>query len=138
MVSFPLTSGAIDLDTAAGQMLHSGGLTLSADADQTKITLQSFIITTSGTPVITGLVSVNEKLVGRMHLFHLTLPAGMTLPLTPTGGRIILKNVGVTLDQEAASTLNSVFHVSAFQGGSAIGTAKVVIHLADDNDPDQD
>ena len=138
VVRFPLTSGAIDLDTATGQMLHSGGLTLSANADQTKITLQSFIITTSGTPVVTGLVSVNEKLIGRMPLFRLTLPAGIALPLTPTGGRIILKNVGVSLDSGAASTLNSVFHVSAFQGGSAIGTARVIIHLADDNDADQD
>ena len=89
-------------------------------------------------PVVTGLVSVNEKLIGRMPLFRLTLPAGITLPLTPTGGRIILKNVGVSLDSGAASTLNSVFHVSAFQGGSAIGTARVIIHLADDNDADQD
>jgi len=138
VVSFPLTSGAIDLDTAAGQMLHSGGLTLSANADQTKVTLQSFIITTSGTPVITGLVCVNEKLVGRLPLFRLALPAGTTLPLKSTGGRIIIRGVGVTLDPGVASTLNSVFHVSAFQGGSAIGIAKIVIHLADDNDTDQD
>lgn len=138
VVSFPITSGAIDLDTAAGQMLHSGGLTLSANGDQTKVTLQSFIITTSGTPVITGLVSVNEKLIGRMPLFHLALPAGVTVPLAPVGGRIILKGVALSLEGGAATTLNSVFHVSAFQAGIPIGTAKLVIHLADDNDADQD
>ena len=138
VVGFPVTSGAIDLDTGSGQLLHSGGLTLYSNADQTKVTLQSFIITTSGTPVITGLVSVNEKLVGRMPLFRLTLPAGLTVPLTPTGGRIILRGVGVSLNQQAATTLNSVFHVSAFQDGLVVGTAKVTMHLADDNDADQD
>ena len=58
-VNFPVTGGAIDLDTAVSQILHSGGLTLTAG--QTKVTLQSFIIDTTGAPVITGLVSVDEK-----------------------------------------------------------------------------
>ncbi|WP_109487926.1 hypothetical protein [Occallatibacter savannae] len=138
VVSFPINSGALDLDTAAGQLLHSGGLTLSSNADQTKVTLQSFILTTTGTPVITALVSVNERLIGRMPLFRLTLPAGLTLPLAPSSGRIILNGVGLSLESGAATTLNSVFHVSAFQGGLPIGTAKVVIHLADDSDTDHE
>src|ERR1700735_2597196 len=59
-VDFPVTGGAIDLDTAAGQILHSGGLTLTAGS--TKVELQSFIIDTTAAPVITGLVSVDGKL----------------------------------------------------------------------------
>ena len=135
-VNFPVIGGAIDLDTAAGQILHSGGLTLTAG--QTEVTLQSFIIDTTGAPVITGLVSVNGKLLGRLPLFDLALPGGITLPLTPHHGRIILKGVGVTLDSTAAGALNSVFSVSAFQGGFGIGTAKVIISLpvADDEDED--
>ena len=84
--NFPVTGGAIDLDTASGNVLHSGGLTLKAG--DTKVTLQSFIIdTTTGKPVITGLVSVNGSLLGRIPLFDLTLPAGFSLPLhlTPDG-----------------------------------------------------
>ena len=58
-VNFPVTGGAIDLDTAVSQILHSGGLTLTAG--QTKVTLQSFIIDTTSAPVIRGLVSVDGK-----------------------------------------------------------------------------
>lgn len=126
-VNFPVTGGAIDLDTAASQILHSGGLTLTAG--QTKVTLQSFIIDTTSAPVVTGLVSVDGKLLGRMPLFDLALPIGITLPLKAYDGQIILKGVGVTLDSTAAGALNSVFHVSAFHGGFGIGTAKVVISL---------
>jgi len=133
-VNFPVTGGAIDLDTAVSQILHSGGLTLTAG--QTQVTLQSFIIDTTGTPVITGLVSVDEKLLGRLPLFDLALPSGITLPLRPHDGRIILRGVGVTLDSTAAGALNSVFHVSAFEGGFGIGTAKVIIDLPGRNDED--
>ena len=127
-VNFPVTGGAIDLDTAASQILHSGGLTLTAG--QTKVTLQSFIIDTTGAPVFTGLVSVDGKLLGRLPLFDLALPSGINLPLKPHEGQVILKGVGVSLDTAAAGALNSVFHVSAFKGGFGIGTAKVVIDLS--------
>ena len=135
-VNFPVTGGAIDLDSAASQILHSGGLTLTAG--QTDVTLQSFIIDTTGTPVITGLVSVNGKLLGRLPLFDLALPSGITLPLKPYDGQIILKGVGVTLDSTAAGALNSVFHVSAFKGGFGIGTAKVILDLSGHDDEDED
>lgn len=134
-VNFPVTGGAIDLDTAASQILHSGGLTLIAG--QTKVTLQSFIIDTTTAPVITGLVSVDGKLLGRLPLFDVVLPSGITLPLKPYDGQIILKGVRVSLDSAAAGALNSVFRVSAFKGGFGIGTAKVVIDLSGD-DEDQD
>ena len=137
VVNFPVTGGAIDLDTAASQILHSGGLTFTAG--QTKVTLQSFIIDTTKTPMISGLVSVDGKLLGRMPLFDLALPSGISLPLKPWDGRIVLKGVGVTLDAAAAQALNNVYHVSAFKAGFSIGTAKVRIDLAGyDNDHDDD
>ncbi len=135
-VNFPVIGGAIDLDTAASQVLHSGALTLTAG--QTRVALQNFIIDTTGTPVITGLVSVDGKLVGRLPLFDLALPGGITLPLKPRDGQIILKGVGLTLDHTAAGALNSVFRVSAFKGGFGIGTATVIINLTGQDDNDED
>jgi hypothetical protein len=135
-VNFPVTGGAIDLATAAGQVLHSGGLTFTAG--QTEVTLQSFIIDTTGKPMITGLVSADGKLLGRVALFDLALASGITLPLKPHEGRIILKGVGVTLDGAAATALNSVYHVSAFKAGFDIGTAKVVIDVAGYDRDDED
>lgn len=124
-VDFPITGGAVDLDTAAGNILHSGGLTLKAS--DTQVRLQSFIIDTTGkVPMITGLVVVNNALLGRMPLFDLSLPAGFSLPLhLQNGNKLNLSGVGVWLDPGAATALNSVFHVSAFKGGFNIGTADV-------------
>jgi len=122
---FPVNGGALDLDTASGNILHSGGLTLTAGGIETR--LQSFIIDTTGTqPVITGLVVVNGKLVGRLSLFNLGLPSGFTLPIKDDGGVIVLKGVGVTLTAQAAGALNSVYSVSAFTAGLNLCTAEVV------------
>ncbi len=121
-VNFPITGGAIDLETGNGQILHSGGLSLTAGNNEVK--LQSFIIdTTSSQPVITGLVVVNGKLVGRLPLFNLTPPSGINLPLKPTHGVLETKGIGVTLTAGAASALNEVFGIKALAGGLDIGTA---------------
>jgi hypothetical protein len=124
--SFPITGGAIDLDTASGNVLHSGGLTLTAGGIETR--LQSFIIdtTTSGAPVITGLVIAGNQLVGRVPLFNLTLPADFSLPISAKRGfELSLKGVGVTLTSQAAAALNGVYSVTAFTEGLNIGTADV-------------
>lgn len=123
-VDFPITGGAIDLETAVGNILHSGGLTLEAGG--IAVRLQSFIIDTTGTaPVITGLVIANNKLVGRLPLFDLAVPAGIT-PLQPQYGFVLrLDGIPVTLDSAAASALNTVYSTTAFAGGLSIGTANV-------------
>jgi hypothetical protein len=128
-VNFPITGGAIDLDTGSGQILHSGGLKLTAGNNEVK--LQSFIIdTTSSQPVITGLVVANGKLVGRLPLFNLTPASGTTLPLTPSYGVLEAKGIGVTLTATAATALNEVFGITALAGGLEIGTADGLAILA--------
>jgi hypothetical protein len=127
-VDFPITGGAFDLDTALGQVVHSGGLTLTAGS--TEIRLESFIIDTTGsTPLITGLVIADNKLIGRLPLFDLTLPKGITLPIKPAHNVFKVEGIGVTLTATAASALNGAFHTSALTGGVDIGTAKVVALL---------
>lgn len=136
VVNFPVTGGAVDFDTAKAQILHSGGLTLSPgsspeNADPT-VRLESFIIDTTGSaPVITGLVIVKGALVGRVPLFNLQLPAGITLPLKTRDGQLVLDGVGVTLTSTAAQALNSVFNVTALEGGFNIGAAKVRAFVLD-------
>lgn len=122
-VNFPITGGAIDLDTGSGQILHSGGLTLTAGNIEVK--LQSFIIdTTSSQPILTGLVVVSGKLVGRLPLFNLTPPSTITPPLMPNHGVLETKGIGVTLTATAATALNEVFGIKALAGGLEIGTAE--------------
>ena len=60
-VDFPINGGALDLKTAAGNVGHTGGLTLSAGG--TVVAIQNFTIdTTAKSPVITGLVVANGTL----------------------------------------------------------------------------
>lgn len=124
--SFPVIGGALDLATGKGNILHSGGLTLNAG--DTHVALQSFIIDTTATPVITGLVSVNGTLIGRIPLFDITLPAGFSVPLNPRGWVLQLKGVGLALDPAAASALSGVFKTTV-PAGLPIGTANVTLFL---------
>lgn len=128
--SFPITGGAIDLETAAGNIIHSGGLTL--EAGDTEVRLQSFIIdttsTTPGAPVLTGIVVVNNKLIGRLPLFNVVLPSDFSLPLHAEGGFVLqLKDVGLTLTSTAAAALNSVFGLKpgTIPASLPIGSASV-------------
>ena len=119
---FPISSGAIDAATAKGEILHFGGLRLTAGS--TRVELSDFIIDTTGAPRLTGLVTANGDVVGRIALFNLGLPQ-LSLPLAPQGRRLVVPNVAVTLTQEAATALNGAFNVRAFQPGFNIGEAKV-------------
>jgi hypothetical protein len=127
-VNFPITAGAIDLDTGRGQLLHSGGLTLTAG--KTVVKLQSFIIdSTGGEPVITGLVVEDGKLVGRVPLFKIYYPDGISLPLKPDHGVLKGDDLGLSLTSTAASTLNAAFHITALSAGFDVGTADVTAIL---------
>jgi hypothetical protein len=84
--TFPLVTGVIDLSTSAGSLLHSGTLIFDAQSDATRVRLQAFVISTaSKPPVLSAEVVVNNAVWGRYNVFDLTLPAGTTLPLKPSG-----------------------------------------------------
>ena len=68
---------------------------------------------------------MNGTLVGRLVLFNLILPSGLSLPLKTEGPLLNLKDVKVELSSTAAAALNSVFDVKAFTAGFDIGTADV-------------
>ncbi len=125
LVTFPITGGAVDAQTAVGEITHSGGLTLTAG--KTQVAIENFIIDTTGSsPVINGIAAVNGSVAGALPLFNLELPSGFKLPLKPTDGVLVnLKGVAVTLSDTAAATLNKVFGITALKGGIGIGTATV-------------
>jgi hypothetical protein len=139
VVNFPVTGGAVDLDTAKAQILHSGGLALapasSPESDEPTVRLESFIIDTTGSaPLITGLVIVKGALIGRVPLFNLQLPAGIQRPLKIQDGHLLLDGVGLTLTSTAARDLNSAFDVTALQGGFDVGVAKVRAFVLDEDE----
>jgi hypothetical protein len=129
VATFPVVGGAIDLDTGVGQVFNSGGLTLTSG--NTQIVLQSFMLdTASGLPVITGLVSVNGSVVGRVPIFDLQMDDGLALPLTPQKiGQLSLDGVNLSLDSAAANAINNALNGSAVSGGIEIGSACFLVTL---------
>jgi hypothetical protein len=123
---FKIVAGNIDLANAKSEILHNGGLVLKSAT--TTVELRNFIIDTTGAaPVLTGLVVANEGTVGRIPLFDLVLPTGITLPLKAKGPMksLTLAGVSMKLTSGAATALNGAFSVTAFKAGLPIGTAKV-------------
>jgi hypothetical protein len=129
-VNFPVTAGAIDLKSLKGEIVHSGGLTLTAG--KTQVRLQTFTIDTTGAaPVLTGLVTVNGALLGRLPLFDISL-SGSSIRVND--GTLTITRVGLTLNKAAAAALNQVFSVNAFSSGFPVGTAKVIAALDGGNE----
>lgn len=123
--SFPINGGALDLKTLKGEIIHIGGLTLTARS--TEVRLQAFIIDTTGSaPVLTGLVIVNGGLLARVPLFDINLSRSS---IKLAGDDLTVRGVGLTLDKTAAAALNQIFNVSAFKAGLPIGTATVTAEL---------
>jgi hypothetical protein len=128
VAAFPVTGSAIDLKTMKGEIIHSGGLSLTAG--NTNVRLQSFIIDTTGSaPVLTGLVVVNGAVVGRVPLFDISLSGSN---ISNSDSVLKVTGVALTLNHSAATALNQSFGVSTFQAGIPIGTAKVIAILEGD------
>lgn len=129
VATFPIPTARVDFPNLRLQIVHNGGLSLRAGS--TFVTLSDFIIENfAAGPRLTGLVKVNETIVGRIPLFTITLagaPEVKALDSTTDSGTIGTLSIkgALTLTQEAASALNATFGVSAFTRGFAIGDATV-------------
>jgi hypothetical protein len=131
-IVFPVTQGNVDLGTLRLEVLHSGGLTISAGA--TRVTLAQFNIENlvNGVLRLKGIVTAGDSIVGEVPLFDLTLtenpsarPSNLVRSDIALGGVLRLTNVRVSLTAEAATALNGAFSVSAFARGLNIGTATI-------------
>lgn len=119
---FPLSGGGIDQASLAGDIFHVGGLSLTS-VDGTTVELFNFMIDTLGEqPVLTGLVTVNDDLVGRIPLFNLNL-ANAQVDGSLFG--LTIQGVAASLTVEAANALNAAFGVEAFVEGFNVGVAAV-------------
>lgn len=118
---FPITTGAVDLGTLKAEIAHEGGLSLTAGGTRVELTSYAIEIESGGS-LLTGLAVVNDTLVGRIPLFDLDLAAA---DIDRKGNLLEVDGVNATLNGTAATALNAIFGVTAFQQGIPIGTAKV-------------
>jgi len=132
-IGFGLSTGEINLANAGGQMVHNGGITLTAGAKQ--VTLDSFVLTTFGEQdYVSALVIANGRFVGRVNVFDITLPSDLTLPIAPKNGDFFLGGVSWNLDPAGAAALNDALGVTAFHDSVYVGysLSLVLVPLAAD------
>ena len=126
---FGIPTGRFDSSNLRLQFVHTGGLTLRAGS--TFVILSDFIIESlAAGPRLTGLVRVNDTIVGRIPLFTLTLagaPEVKSFDSTTdagTAGTINIK-ASLRLTDAAATALNGVFGGRPFAKDIAIGDGTV-------------
>jgi hypothetical protein len=124
VATFPITSGAADLDPLKIEVNHRGGLSLTTN--KAIVQLTDYAITNlDGKLVLTGLVKNNDTLVGRLPLFDLTLTREQVTQTVGELSKIEVAGVQLRLTKTAAMNLNKAFQVMTFQEGLNVGTAKM-------------
>ena len=114
-VAFPITGGRVDVNTFAGQITHSGGVSLTQG--MTVLELTDFTINVDGDPDLTAVVNGGD----RISLLDLDLsnPAVNVDPLDITIG-----NVGGNISAGASAALSALFGLPDTTG-APLGVATV-------------
>jgi hypothetical protein len=132
-VVFPIPTGELDAQGPVLEIIHSGGLTLTAG--DTRVALTSFIIENIGNDLrLSGVVKANDTIVGRIPLFRIALTqAPEVTPGSGSGaGRLKVEGAELTLTARAAATLNAAFGLDGvFKAGFPIGTARITARIRD-------
>lgn len=116
----PNGAGTVDLTSLGLEIVHAGGLSLSAGGIVVEVS--TFIIENlDGDLKLTALVKAGDSVVGRIPLFDVALTDAPVVDR----GRLMVRGAELTLADAAAGALNDVFEVDAFAEGIPIGTATV-------------
>src|SRR5215213_5797179 len=122
--AFPIVGGKVEKDPLGGKIVHSGGLSFSADSE--KVVLKRFVIELDR-GVLTAKVAGTGQ---RIALLRLGAPEGAKVG----SERIVLRGVDAKLTSQAAKALNEALDTDLFKGGLLIGEAKVVAKIGDGED----
>jgi hypothetical protein len=121
--------GVVSKDPLGGRIVHSGGLSFSADSE--KVVVKRFVI-----ELDRGVLSA--KVAGTGHRIAL-LRLGAPEDVKVGAERIVLRGVDAKLTSQAAKALNEAFDTNLFEGGLLIGEATVNAKIGDgDNGNDHD
>jgi hypothetical protein len=119
--AFPVVGGKVDKDPLGGKIVHSGGLSFSADSE--KVVVKRFVIDVDRA-ILTAKVAGTGQ---RIALLRLGAPEGVKVG----SERIVLRGVDAKLTAQAAKALNEAFDTDLFEGGLLIGEATVNAKIGD-------
>jgi hypothetical protein len=120
--AFPIASGSLAVSDFSGTIKHRGGLRLSKG--ETTVGVKNFVIDTSNGVLTAKVVGSRD----RIPLLNLDLT---NLQAFVFDDSAVLRGVGATLTEEAATALNAAFETDLFAEGLTVGTADVFAVLAD-------
>jgi hypothetical protein len=126
--AFPIVGGKLDKHPLGGKIVHSGGLSFSADSE--KVVVKRFVIELDR-GVLTAKVAGTGK---RIALLRLGAPEDVKVG----SERIVLKGVDAKLSSQAAAALNEAFDTELFAGGLLIGEATVIAKIGEGEDNNGD
>jgi hypothetical protein len=121
--AFPIVGGKVDKDPLGGRIVHSGGLSFSADSKS--VVVRRFVIDVDRA-VLTAKVAGTGQ---RIALLRLGAPEGVKVGAE----RIVLRGVDAKLTAQAAKALNEALDTDLFAGGLLIGEATVIAKYGDDD-----
>src|SRR5215218_8611389 len=110
--AFPIVGTKVEKDPLGGRIVHSGGLSFSADSKS--VVVKRFVID--------------------LDRGVLTAPEGANVG----DGRIVLRGVDAKLTAQAAKALNEALDTDLFEGGLLIGEATVIAKYDDKGEDDND
>lgn len=120
--TFTGVGGALDVTTAAGELLHTGGYLLTFGSNKVELSSPVIDTTSTSSPVISVLVIVNSHIVSRMPLFTLAAPPGFVTPLPTSAGTVQLAGVLLSVAPQMATELNGLLGANVIPAGLAAGT----------------
>jgi hypothetical protein len=125
--AFPIVGGKVDKHPLGGRIVHSGGLSFSADSES--VVVKRFVIDLDRA-VLTAKVAGTGQ---RIALLKLGAPEGAKVG----SERIVLRGVDAKLTSQAAKALNEALDTDLFAGGLLIGEATVLAKIDDDKGGDR-
>jgi hypothetical protein len=124
--AFPIVGGKVDNDPLGGQIVHSGGLSFSADSES--VVVKRFVIDLDRAVLSAKVAGTGQRIA----LLRLGAPEGAKVGAE----RIVLRGVDAKLTAQAARALNEALETDLFAGGLLIGEATVIAKIDDDNGKD--
>jgi hypothetical protein len=121
--AFPIVGGKVDKDPLGGRIVHSGGLSFSANSES--VVVKRFVIDLDR-GVLTAKVAGTGQ---RIALLKLGAPEGAKVG----AGRIVLRGVDAKLTAQAAKALNEALNTDLFEGGLLIGETTVIAKYGEDD-----
>jgi hypothetical protein len=119
--AFPIVGGKVDKDPLGGKIVHSGGLSFSADSE--KVVVKRFVI-----ELDRGVLAAKVAGTGqRIALLRLGAPEGVKVG----SERIVLRGVDAKLTAQASKALNEALDTDLFGSGLLIGEATIIAKIGD-------